>query len=842
MIKTLRHTLFHTIKTFALFSALLIALFIALSVSVSNPLYAAADEIVNFNIPSQTLNEALIELSTQSGIQIFYTDVTLSSIMAPQVIGPMTTSEAISGLLAGSGYIFEFTNTQTIRIFTENANLDSSQTISEQLDDENSDDNPDNQVRSRIYEIVTTSQQRLNGKNLQDLPVSISVLPANELQNRNITNVRQLNENIPNLNIRGGGVTGSSVGTFAIRGVPGVIRYLDGVAQPSNIGALFNILELESIEVIKGPQGTLFGKNALGGTIRYTSKKPSSDFGARLNIRIGNFGYNEVSTNIDIPVTDSFLTKFTAARISKDGYVSSGAPGVFYGDEKDTLFRIQGNWQPGSDLEINMSAALNRSSPDFQQANVLYDVLENHENVQLYNDAGFQFTDTSDAFGKYQQYQTSSLYSGPGNFWDEKNFALNGSWNFRPGYSLVFISGKRHFEWGNYADLDASRYAYFEQWRFTLGDESSQEIQLRGNYGSMDWTTGIYYSSNRYVERQTDWKYEEISPTPRNELAHTSSTDRAFFAEATYSITDRLSSTMGIRYSVEDFRTDLYSPLETRPPWQQITFNTAAGTLLASMSDSHKTITPRYSIQFDWNTDIMTYLTYTEGFNGGGINDELINNQLLPYYGETLKQYEFGIRSDFMDHKLRFNAAYFTGNWEDIQVGEVITPGIFTIINAGKANIEGLDADIVFSVTDQLRLNFSAGILDSAYSNIGRANTINIDSLLALAPDKSFYLGGTYFLTLGNGDFIDLNLGYGWMDKLVSVSDVRLQDIQHAYGLLNAQILYSAASEKWNISLFGNNLTDEWFQLGGFSASLAGITQGVVARPREVGISLSMKL
>tara|TARA_R110002110_G_scaffold95455_1_gene246587 strand:+ start:147733 stop:150057 length:2325 start_codon:yes stop_codon:yes gene_type:complete len=774
MIKIKRHTQLQILITVILSG---ISIF-----SFSSRLQAASSELISINIPAQPLNEAFIQLSQHAGIQFFYTDGKISTIFSPAIHGEMTVNDAVSLLLAETEYLFEFTNSKTIRIFAEGTESEAPPAlITQQPDPEtNLTQNQESQSRSRIYEIVTTSQQRLNGKNLQDIPISINVLQSSDLQARNITNIRQLNEQFPNINIRGGGVTGGSVGTFAIRGVPGVIRYLDGVAQPSNIGALINVLELESIEILKGPQGTLFGKNALGGAIRYTSSKPSSDFSSRVNIKLGNFNYRELSANVDVPISESLLTKFTAARISKDGYVESGTPGVFYGDEEDAIFRAQANWQPSTEFELNFSAAFNRSTPEYSQANVLYEVFESHPQVQAYNNAGLPLTDTSDAFGKSEQYHNSSRYLGQGNIWDEENYNLNFSWNFSPEHSLVFITGQRDFEWGNYADLDASRYAYFEQWRFTLGREKSYELQIRGVNGNLDWTAGLYHSSTRYTERQVDWKYEEIGSTPRNELTQTLSSDRAVFAETSYEINEQLSTTLGIRYSEEKFRADLFNPLEARPPWQQITNNTEAGGFITGKSDTHRTATPRYAIQYNWSEEIMTYLSYTQGFNGGGINNEIINNELIPFYGEKLKQYELGIRSDYFDNRLRFNAAYFIGNWEDIQVFEVIVPGIFTTRNAGEARIEGLDAEMIFSVTDNFRLNFSAGILDSRYINVGQANTIQLGSLLTLAPDKSFYLGGTYFWTRQNGDLIDLHIDYGWMDKHVSVSDERLQDIQSA--------------------------------------------------------------
>ncbi len=166
-----------------------------------------------------------------------------------------------------------------------------------------------------IEEIVVTAQRREQA--LQDVPITISAFSAEDLQNRNIENVENLDLLIPNLMVRGGGSTGPTSGNFTMRGIPGVARYLDGVAQTGLQGSLANVVELERIEVLKGPQGTLFGKNAMGGAISYVSRAPSDEMGARIRLNVGNFNQRQITANVDVPITPNFLTKLTYFNSSK---------------------------------------------------------------------------------------------------------------------------------------------------------------------------------------------------------------------------------------------------------------------------------------------------------------------------------------------------------------------------------------------------------------------------------------------------------------------------------------------------------------------------------------------
>lgn len=167
------------------------------------------------------------------------------------------------------------------------------------------------QVQS-LEEVVVTARRR--EENLQEVPVAITALSAEDLELRSIENTEDLQVLLPNVDIRGNGVSGGAAGNMAIRGIPGVARYVDGVHLSGNQGSLENVVELERIEVLRGPQGTYFGKNAIGGAIQYVTQKPQDEFGARFKATLGEFNRTDIVANVDIPLGDTVLTKVTAAR------------------------------------------------------------------------------------------------------------------------------------------------------------------------------------------------------------------------------------------------------------------------------------------------------------------------------------------------------------------------------------------------------------------------------------------------------------------------------------------------------------------------------------------------
>lgn len=595
------------------------------------------------------------------------------------------------------------------------------------------------------------------------------------------------------------------------------------------------------MEVLRGPQGTLFGKNAIGGAIQYITRKPAQRFGGRLDLTGGSYDRRDVVGYLDVPLGDSLAAGIAFAALNRDGFVDSENSGLAYGNQNTDMLRGQLLWHPDDRLHITLSLDRSKVS-ERQQANVLYDVLEANSTVLAYNAAGLPFTDATHAYGGREQYRNGSAYTGLGNLWNSAGFVLTADWSWNDRLKVRSITGGRQLEWGNYQDIDASEYAYFEQWYYREASELSQEFQLQMTSDRLNWTLGAYYARQRREGLAVRWQYEELGGRGRSDVTATAARDMALFGEASFQPSERWAFSAGLRYTHQDFTTSVYAMADPRPPWQQISSDLRHGVPAGpERSVDFDSATPRLSIQYNWSDNVMSYLTYAQGFNAGGINGGApINNENLAFDEETLSQYELGLRTDLWGNRLRLNASLFEGDWKDIQIGEVIVPGQITTRNAGAARLSGFELEAVWRPSERVAISASGGWLDIRYVNVGNTTAVTLDSELPYAPRFSYALGLNYERPLAVGGTFRFRSDYGWVGDHVTTTDYRLQKRQSAYGLLGARLAYVSASGTWETSLSGTNLTNEWYQLGGFSAALAGVDQGVPSRPREIGLSFGI--
>ncbi|MBN4053796.1 TonB-dependent receptor [Haliea sp. AH-315-K21] len=836
----------------------LLCLFLSLPLSITSPSAHAQTSVLEFNIPPQYLNDALVQFSAMTGVQFMYTEDDVLETETEGLFGNKSIIDGLDLLLENTGYNYEFSNPDTVRIFKEGvaanqstvANLIPEGRQSILLDQNGIEQNPpstqqaDSTPSLRVLpkEIIVTARKR--EENIQDVPISITAFSADDLTARGVDNVEQLDLLLPNVMIRGGGTTGPVGGNFTMRGVAGVARYLDGVAQTGINGSLANIIELERIEVIKGPQGTLFGKNAMGGVISFVSRAPADVMGARINATIGNFNQRQLTANVDIPVTPNFLTKLTYFTSQKDGYVQSGISTVQHGDEDDTVVRFDVLWHANADVDVRFDITSTQKSPDHPNADVLYDVNDTQDRVLNYNNNGLVFTDASDAFGGRQEYRNTSTFAGPGWRYDATSYNVTINWDISDTLSLRSISGIRDYASDALADLDASHYQFFEIFSANRVDEASQEIQLLSDGDRLDWVLGFYANEVENTSRRFDWQFVEdpvLGPRTTNWITEGNTEDISVFFEARYDITEQLDITIGGRYTEEDFTGGQWDAVEPIPTWPDTSYSFVKGTANSISKANFYSFTPRLSVSYDWTDDIMSYTTYSEGFNAGGVNTTAVGGVFVPFTGETLKQFEIGVRSMLLNNSLRLNAAYFDGTWEDIRVGEALVPGRIVQINASEAEISGFEVDLLWAITDNFQLNFAVGYLDTQYTGLGTATTISLNSKLAFAPDSQYTIGGQYDWRQTNGSTVSYRFDYGWTGDYVTVQDIRLQKTQPQYGLLSGRMTYRPVNAEWTVAFWGRNLTDEWYQQGGFGAFLGGVDQGVVARPRELGATVSME-
>lgn len=721
-----------------------------------------------------------------------------------------------------------------------------------------------------LEEVVVTARRR--EENLQDIPISVVALGSEELAVRGIETIEDLNAMVPNVALFGGGATGEADSDFVMRGIPGIATYIDGVWQSTGSGLLsLNVVEVERIEVLRGPQGTLFGKNTTGGAIQYVTRLPEEEFGARIKVTTGSYDRRDVTAAVDVPLADNLLTKITGAELARDGFVESLVTGRKFGDINDRIFRGDVLWTPRDNLRLRFIGEW--TEVDRAGSARVVDFLDGHPRQQVFNDAGFPFDNISHAAdwpgGLVGGFQTRSDSEIRGYQYDSERYTLDVEWDLADNLTFKSITGVRDYEDRIYTDWDAAEITMIEDDRWRIAEQVTQEFQIQGQTGDrISWVGGLYYWTEKASGRTFRWTFTEFrtgeldpalaepgfSFTPPNsdQFIGDETTGTAIFGEVNFALTDQLDLTVGVRYNEEEAEDYDITPTEAimpELPDSNAVGNVFAGTKTVVGTADFDSTTPRVSVSYRWNDNLMGYASYAEGFGAGGINVNPVLG-VVPFEAEELKNYEVGMRSDWLDGRVRFNLTLFDGTWEGIQVSEAPpdpnNPGLTLpnpiTTNAGEAKIDGIEIETVFAPTDNWRFDVNIGDLNTKYTDIGTTTQIALDSPFKLAPESSYSIGAEYQGELGNGGSILGRVDYGWMDDYFLSEALRQQRLQESFALVNARIQYEPPEANWRVSVFGTNLGDERYLNSGFLSGGFGIQAATVARPREVGATLQFFL
>jgi iron complex outermembrane receptor protein len=313
-------------------------------------------------------------------------------------------------------------------------------------------------------------------------------------------------------------------------------------------------------------------------------------------------------------------------------------------------------------------------------------------------------------------------------------------------------------------------------------------------------------------------------------------------------LTDKLTLSAGARYNHDNISQATYTPAYVLPEECCMPTHSAgaAGPPIPGQSGSatFTQTSPRFSIQYQWTPAIMTYYTYSQGFGAGGFTGgnvpSLPNGGFGSYGPETLTNHEIGVRTDLFGRRLRLNASAFSGEYDDIQITEELqqTPGFLLTTNAGEARIKGLELEGVLTPNRSFALNFSASWLDAAYTKIGGARNLRLDTPLAYAPEFSYAVGAQYEWSIFHGATLTARGDYVWQDDVYSAPDLNTRTRQPAYGVANARLAFRDVSGRWEVSLTGTNVTNQFYRLNGFFLPADQIETGTPARPREWSLSV----
>ena len=681
-----------------------------------------------------------------------------------------------------------------------------------------------------IDEIVVTAQRQ--EQNLQRTPVAVTALSSDQLASRNVQNLGDLVNVVPSLAT--GAQTASQGGNaaaFAIRGLgqqrdgngtqAAVAIYIDDFYYPTLAGNLLSALDIQSIEVLRGPQGTLFGRNTIGGAIRYQTRKPDEELGGYATATVGSYGRAEFVGALNVPLGETLAVRLTGASLKRGGWQERIVDDGRNGASSDTLLRGQLRFKPVSDVTIDLSHDHSRSrltgfAVYVPTINVGTGPLAPTTFGRNYN-ANFD----PDYTQAYASRSPRVAYGASPQSTDRTgadNSHLVISAELSSALELKLLSGRSRINNAYYNDADASPLpviAAIGNYRTTAW---SHELQASGETGAITYTAGVFRYTDRSIGSAGFVNYSAAgvltnSATNRNQRG---SESISAYANLSVDFTDRFTLTGGLRVGRDTARARVNNGPESSKSWDQVL--------------------PMLRAQFQWSPDVMTYASISKGFRAGGFNIQP-TGLLIPFGPETVWTGELGLRLEGLGNRLRINPTVFYTDYDSIQIQRIpsVGPPAPILENAGKAHIYGAELEAQLNPLPGLSLTSAISYLKAKYDSV-TSTFITTATPLPRTPEWKVALGAAYKWRISNGADMILNLDYSFTDSQWSADTDSNRLLLPSYSLLNARATYRPESGGWSLAAFVTNLTDETYFNGGlnFLPNAGNLTYNV-GRPREFG-------
>ncbi len=774
----------------------------------------------------------------------------------------------------------------------------------------------DEKPRLLIEEIVVTARKR--EESLQDTPIAVSAFTGEGLEIRGITDLSSLDNFSPNLVLNrspsNSGVTNAAV---YIRGIgqndfvpvidPGVGIYVDGVYLGRSVGGILDLVDLERVEVLRGPQGTLFGKNTIGGAVSLTTKRPSEEFGGKVGVKVGTDDRLNLNAMLNVPISDNLLTRISLASFQQDGYVDRVFDGKDLGDDDTIAGRFSALWLVNEDVEV--SFAFDYSKDDENGPPLVTTGIEpinsgffgpsgapsmtlaqNTLAAQLAEPGGIApggtFFDPVAAFPfNFGACFDQANLNNPSCFNQRyiqpeegtKNFgtdptkselevwgvSVTVNWEINDHLTLKSITAFRTFDGEFYNDNDGAPQRVSQLIDIFDQDQFSQEFQLLGTSfdDRLNWIVGAYY----FEEDGKNINPVRFSQVHIQSGGYFDSDSWAVFGQGTFEVTDKLSLTIGLRYT-EDTKRYLPDQFFEFFPIGPLPLPPCPGTgqpcvvgdrvlpYVEETTDSEE-VTPMVNLAYRWNDSLMTYLTYSEGFKGGGFTQRIFPPEAnLPDFDpEFVKSYEIGFKYDGWDGRLRLNGAVFFTDYTDIQllVADPTRVGPF-VTNAGDAEIKGVELELSLVPAQSWLISASVGYLDPERTKVGTGvQGLTKSSRFENISDVNANIQITKEIDLGDkGRLMPRvewsyrsefgtnanNIPYDGPAAVLAPFDIGVispAQFQDDYDIFNASIRWDAANSGLSVTAGVENIGDEEYKEFGNQQDSFGFTAEIFNRGRQ---------
>ncbi|GGW70262.1 TonB-dependent receptor [Alishewanella tabrizica] len=700
----------------------------------------------------------------------------------------------------------------------------------------------------KLERIEVTARRTV--ENLQTVPVAVTSLGEEELAQRGVDNITSVQQYSPNTTLQVSRGTNSTL-TAYIRGIgqqdplwgfePGVGIYIDDVYLARPQGAALDVYDVERIEVLRGPQGTLYGRNTIGGAVKYVTKTLTGDNQFAVRGTLGSYNQRDLRLSGQTGLSDTVFVSGALATFNRDGFGKFLNTGDDNYNKELMSGRVSLQWNAADNVRVNLAAdkTVDDSNP--------------RGGFRLFPSA-LAPTDT-----RPTKVYDANISMPVANKVETEGQSLTVAWDVNDNWTIKSVTARREGVTDTNIDFDSTSFPTLDIPAFYEDEQTSQELQFLYSSERLKVASGIYYYNGDACGAFGQVVYG-LSTTENGGCVETDSL--AFYSQGSYRLDDQWSVTLGGRFTKDDKDASVYRYVYSgykfprQPGGNRIGIQTD---FQGSESFSH--FSPRLGVEYQHSRDLMLYTSYTNGFKSGGF--DMRANQAInpdgnkPYQEETVDTFELGMKSEWFNQRLRVNAAVFMAKYDDMQVtvqrSVETSPGTVTVasqvLNAANADINGVELEATFAVNRDFNLSMIVGYVDAAFNEVeffdpNLQQVVDVSNIWSFAntPDLTATLAGTYSIATSFGEVVmTANMAHRGSTQIFEIPS--LLDFG-GYTVFNAGATWYSNDGHWDVSLQAKNIGDKQARIAGYNFAgpvLDNSVLGFYTDPRTFSLTVGYR-
>ncbi len=683
-----------------------------------------------------------------------------------------------------------------------------------------------------LEEITVTARRR--SESLQEVPIAVTAFTGDDLKLRGAADITELAQQAPSVTLEPTRATNTTLTAF-IRGIgqqdplagfeQGVALYIDDVYLARPQGSLLDIYDVERIEVLRGPQGTLYGRNAVGGAIKYVTRRLSDEPEFSVRASYGEQDQMDLVGTASVPLSDTFRVGGTVASFQRDGFGENLTTGEDQYEKDIFAFRLSAEWEPSEDLLVRFAYDNTQDDTNPVAGHRPYPAVTTNEPV---------LGDVYDTFAGAED-QPSTAGIGGNNEVEVQGGSLSIDWDVNDRITLRSITAYREDDTDSVIDFDSLPQMDFDAQVIYENEQFSQEFQLLYSDERWNAVVGVYY-----LDAEAGNDFDVVLGQLVPDVGLTAYTGGqidteawSVFGDVTYDFNEQWSLSVGLRWTDDQRDADVFraSYLGIGSP----AFGNDDAILNAVTSDyendeTFDNLAPRINVTYRISEDAQVYAGYSQGWKAGSFDPRGANfdtpEAAEGFDEETLDSFEVGLKADWLDGRLRTNVALFYSEYDDMQIPGSVgvdTDGdgvnddfVGTVTNAGEAEISGLEVEGNWLITNRLSAQFAYSYLDAEIKEwIFDGQDVSDQREIQNTPENMAFLGLTYVADFYGGT---LNMTANWSFKDdIQQFEIAAPDIdQDSYNMYNASVVWLSPEGHWSLGLHGKNLGDEEIRTAGY--------------------------